>query len=75
MKRLGIRNTMLLAKKYNGLLYGKYHRYRDQIMYGLVSPARADFSDSIVMEPPFTLHDSDSELRRLILDKYYLGKR
>ena len=48
---------------------------RYQIMYGLVSPTRADFSDSIVMEPPFTLRDSDSELRRLILDKYYLGKR
>jgi hypothetical protein len=28
MARLGIRNTMRLAKRYNGLLYGHYQRYR-----------------------------------------------
>jgi hypothetical protein len=30
MARLGIRNTMRLAKLYNGLLYGDYQRYREE---------------------------------------------
>lgn len=31
MARLGIRNTMRIAKRYNRLLYGRYQRYRERM--------------------------------------------
>lgn len=31
MAHLGIRNTMRLGKRYNGLLYGRYQRYRERL--------------------------------------------
>ncbi len=44
---------------------------RYQMMYGFVSPCRADFSETIMETAPFPQNDTDSALRRLVLDKTY----
>ncbi|MCB1124040.1 MAG: hypothetical protein KJT03_20985, partial [Verrucomicrobiae bacterium] len=47
---------------------------RYQLMYGLMSPCRNDFSDSLKMDLhyDFPTNDSDSELRKLVLNKEYI---
>ena len=48
---------------------------RYQLMYGMMSPCRNDFGDSINMHRhyDFPIVESDSELRKLILNKEYQG--
>ncbi len=42
---------------------------RFQVMYGLTSACRCDFSESYMSEPEYTIRATDSRLRRLVLDR------
>jgi len=46
---------------------------RYQMMYGLVSPVRSDFSESFITGIRYPLADDASQLRRLVLDKHFLA--
>ncbi|MDA0323092.1 MAG: hypothetical protein O2923_10315 [Verrucomicrobia bacterium] len=50
-----------------GSRYARIARY--QMMYGLVSPCRCDFSESFMDTISYTIHESDSRLRKMVLDK------
>jgi hypothetical protein len=74
MAKLGIRNTMRLAKRYNRLLYGPYHRYRvDQYRChfkelldengGLISEEYLRMQDGFALDTSKSLPHLDGALR------------
>lgn len=46
---------------------------RYQMMYGLVSPCRTDFTESYLNQRVFPVKESDSKLRKMVLQKSFLG--
>ncbi len=63
MARLGIRNTMRLAKRYNGLLYGRHQRSREWLWrerFGELAGANGGPRPGVRMEDGFAVDTSGS---------------
>jgi hypothetical protein len=74
MAKLGIRNTMRLAKRYNGLLHGALHRYRVELYRdrfrelldengGLTSEGYPRMQDGFALDTSMSLPHLDEALR------------
>ncbi len=46
---------------------------RYQMMYALAHPCRTDFSEALMPDFSYTIKEKDSHLRKMILDKTYMG--
>lgn len=65
--------TVLFCDTSRCLHFGSRHavKPRYQMMYGLMSPCRCDFTDSLTQRYAYPASDADSALRRLVLNKEY----
>jgi hypothetical protein len=70
------RGTVLFIESSGCLHYGSRNsvKPRFQLMYGYSSICRTDFSELFMKSGDFTPKGSDPRLRRMILDKKYLGE-
>ncbi len=70
------KGTVLFIDSSTCMHYGSRHAFdpRYQLMYGLVSPVRADFSETNMTPDPYAPKPGDSDLRMMLLDMYYLGE-
>lgn len=67
------RGTVLFIDSNRCFHYGSRNAIepRYQMMYGLVSPCRTDFSEEVMPHRKYKTNKDDSRLRRLALDKTY----